>query len=100
MRQRYIQDPVTLELVPIEQWHGPSTSKTAYVVPDIQPYKSMIDGSMITSRSHHRAHLAQHGCFEIGNEISHAVKTARPQLKVDREGIRNTLRHVLASKGY
>jgi hypothetical protein len=35
---------------------------------DIQPYKSMIDGSMITSRSKHREHLRQHNCFEIGNE--------------------------------
>jgi len=38
------------------------------VMPDIQPYKSMIDGSMITSRSVHRDHLRQHGCIEVGNE--------------------------------
>jgi hypothetical protein len=38
------------------------------VMPDIQPYKSMIDGSMITSRSIHREHLRQHNCFEVGNE--------------------------------
>lgn len=38
------------------------------VMPDIQPYQSMIDGQMITSRSKHRAHLKQHGCIEIGNE--------------------------------
>tara|TARA_R110000868_G_scaffold329015_1_gene589820 strand:- start:753 stop:1073 length:321 start_codon:yes stop_codon:yes gene_type:complete len=38
------------------------------VMPDIAPYKSMIDGSMITSRSVHRDHLRQHGCIEVGNE--------------------------------
>ena len=38
------------------------------VMPDIAPYKSMIDGSMITSRSTHREHLRQHNCFEVGNE--------------------------------
>jgi hypothetical protein len=38
------------------------------VMPDIQPYKSMIDGSMITSRSVHHDHLRQHGCIEVGNE--------------------------------
>ena len=38
------------------------------VMPDIKPYKSMIDGSMITSRSVHRDHLRQHNCFEVGNE--------------------------------
>ena len=36
------------------RWH--------YVMPDIQPYKSMIDGRMITSRSEHRAHLKAHNC--------------------------------------
>lgn len=39
-----------------------------YVMPDIAPYQSMIDGSMITSRSIHRDHLRQHGCIEVGNE--------------------------------
>ena len=42
------------------RWH--------YVMPDIQPYKSMIDGRMITSRSEHRAHLKAHNCVEVGNE--------------------------------
>lgn len=39
-----------------------------YVINDIQPYQSMIDGSMITSRSRHREHLQAHGCIEVGNE--------------------------------
>lgn len=43
-------------------------SLSPMVMPDIQPYKSMIDGSMITSRSIHREHLRQHNCFEVGNE--------------------------------
>lgn len=39
-----------------------------YVMTDIQPYKSMIDGSMIQSRSQHRTHLKDHGMIELGNE--------------------------------
>ena len=39
-----------------------------YIIPDIAPYKSMIDGRMITSRSQHRSHLKAHGCVEVGNE--------------------------------
>ena len=46
----------------LEKIHGP------FVMPDIQPYKSMIDGSMITSRSRHREHLQAHGCIGVGNE--------------------------------
>ena len=38
------------------------------VMPDIKPYKSMINGEMITSRSRHREHLKAHGCQELGNE--------------------------------
>lgn len=40
------------------------------VMPDIQPYRSMIDGRMITSRSEHRAHLKEHGMVEVGNDSS------------------------------
>ena len=38
------------------------------VIKDIEPYKSMIDGQMITSRTRHRDHLRAHGCIEVGNE--------------------------------
>jgi len=43
-------------------------STAPMIMGDIQPYKSMIDGSMITSRSHHRNHLKDHNCIEVGNE--------------------------------
>ena len=39
-----------------------------YVMPDIVPYKSMIDGKMVTSRSEHRRHLKANNCIEVGNE--------------------------------
>lgn len=49
------------------------------VVSDMQPYRSMIDGRMITSRSQHRDHLKSHGCIEIGNE----TKYLKPKEKID-----------------
>ncbi|CAB4141047.1 hypothetical protein UFOVP413_18 [uncultured Caudovirales phage] len=39
-----------------------------HIIRDIDPYQSMITGEMITSRSHHRNHLRQHDCLEVGNE--------------------------------
>lgn len=60
-----------------------------YVQADIQPYKSMVDGSMITSKSQHRSHLKQHGMVEIGNEID--AHMTKPKPKVDREGIRKAI---------
>jgi len=49
---------------------------------DIQPYKSMVTGEMITSRSQHRAHLKQHNCIEIGNEIP---KPPQPKKRTAKE---------------
>jgi len=63
-----------------------NTNADFYVMPDIQPYKSMIDGSMITSRSQHREHLKVNGCIEIGNDWKHPIDnrprldSAKPQL--------------------
>ena len=54
------------------------------VMPDIAPYKSMIDGSMITSRSTHREHLRQHNCFEVGNE---KMENKLPPLKDTRREV-------------
>ena len=48
---------------------------------DIQPYKSMVDGSMITSRSKHREHLRQHNCIEVGNET---MQNAPPPVSNNR----------------
>jgi hypothetical protein len=53
-----------------------------YVQGDITPYKSMIDGSMITSRSQHRRHLKANGCEEVGNDD--------PSKHIRREPEKNT----------
>lgn len=45
-----------------------SQGQAPMVMPDIQPYRSTIDGSLIESRSTHRAHLREHNCIEVGNE--------------------------------
>lgn len=41
-----------------------------FVIPDCQPFQSMIDGTIINSRSTYRSHLKQHGCVEVGNDSS------------------------------
>lgn len=42
--------------------------KTPYVVRDIGEYTSIVDGTVITSRSQHREHLKAHDMIEVGNE--------------------------------
>lgn len=76
MRKRYIQ--INGEL--IEAGKVLLEPRAPAVLGDIQPYRSMIDGSMIASRSEHRAHLKQHGCVEVGNDSS-LQKTETPQLQ-------------------
>lgn len=49
-----------------------------YVIADIQPYRSMVTGEYIQSRSAHRAHLKQHGKIEIGNEKIEPVRRPEP----------------------
>lgn len=61
-----------------DEYLCPQENSAPLVMPDIQPYRSQIDGSMITSRSQHRSHLRQHGCIEIGNETKHLVNRTGP----------------------
>lgn len=63
------------------------------VAADIQPYRSMIDGSWITSRSQHRSHLRDHGCIEVGNE-----KQKTPGPLTAPPGLKDTLIRVANEK--
>ena len=62
MRKRFVQiDGVLYERGNEPQIEGPM------IMPDINPYQSMIDGSMITSRSLHKEHLKRNNCVEVGD---------------------------------
>ena len=39
-----------------------------YFIPDITPYRSPIDGSVIGGRRQHRDHMRAHDVIEVGNE--------------------------------
>lgn len=72
MRSRFIQRSDG-KLIPAEEWHDEPRAGY-FVMPDIKPYKSMCDGSMITSRSKHREHLKVHGVVEVGNDLDRAKR--------------------------
>ncbi|MFZ9615743.1 MAG: hypothetical protein ACO3AG_03625 [Fluviibacter sp.] len=81
------------ELVWVRQELDKTRKAKHQIMLDIQPYKSMVDGSMITSRSQHREHLRRHNCFEVGNE---KMETKRPtpisrekRIKILREQLWN-----------
>ena len=79
MRTTYVQDPVTFELVPKDEYYSRRADVNApMVMPDIGEYTSMVDGTRITSRSQHRAHLRQHGVIEVGNETKTLLNRVKP----------------------
>ena len=62
-----------------KSWHEKQNQPkqlTHMVMPDIGGYVSMVDGTWIKSRSHHRSHLKQHGMIELGNDVPTAHKPA------------------------
>lgn len=61
---------VYVDGVAYEKGTEPMTRQFHDVMPDIEPYQSMITGELITSRSKHREHLRKHGYQEIGNDSS------------------------------
>lgn len=77
MRKSYVS--VNGEWIPKEEYYANLPDPGVMIMPDIQPYKSMCDGTMITSRSKHREHLKVHGVVEVGNELDNARrKEMRP----------------------
>jgi hypothetical protein len=75
MRTSYIQ----IDGVLYEKGTEPRP-QTPMVMPDIQPYQSMVTGEIIESRSKHREHLKRHGCVEIGNDIDRIYKKEMPDV--------------------
>lgn len=75
-RGRWIFDRQTGQLIPAAEFYarkyeGVQTSDlpAPMIVKDTEPYRSVIDGSLIGGRRQHREHLKAHGCVEVGNEM-------------------------------
>jgi hypothetical protein len=73
-------------------------SNAPFVMNDIQPYKNMVDGQMITSRSTHREFLKANRLVEIGTDVK--AHTTRQAPKVDRESIKRDIHTAMQKLGY
>lgn len=98
MRKRYVYRDG--EMVEVGADYKPEPRQASWqIMPDIAPYKSMIDGSEITSRSKHRAHLKAHDCIEIGNETKHLMNPERGNGPLrSPDGLKQQLREIAAEK--
>ena len=84
MRKTYIQ--INGKLVEKKRLGKPGIQ----IIPDIEPYQSMITGERIRSRSHHRQHLKDHGCVEVGNDAGqhfHAYEGLHDKLDAKRHEV-------------
>lgn len=68
--------------------------RSAIVMNDIAPYRSMLNGQMVTSRSTHRELLRAHGVVEVGNE----TKYLKPKPVTPPPGLKQRLIEVVNSK--
>lgn len=93
-RKRYIQDPDTGALVSADEYVSARDNASAYVMGDIQPYKSMVTGEMISSRSRHRDHLKQHNVIEVGNEVKYMMQPRKP-VKLSNESRKRRIAEIL-----
>lgn len=91
MRRRWIyKDGIAYEIDDADV--QAKTEAGYFVVPDIQPYQSMVNGEWITSRSRHREHLREHGLSsnnEVGNDKN--VLNAAPRPKAPPPGLSEAL---------
>ena len=84
MRKSFVQ----IDGVLYEKGTQPERTPSGHMVmKDIAPYRSMVDGSLITSRSKHREHLRAHNCIEIGNE----TKYLQPKPLTSPPGLKETI---------
>ena len=67
-RQNYLEIDWTKTMAWTPKRRPPPHANGPTVIPDIEPYQSVIDGSIISGRRQHRDHLRAHGCIEVGNE--------------------------------
>lgn len=89
VRGSFVWDSTKGEMVSKDEYYAKKVEVNApTVLNDIQPYRSMQTGEMITSRSTHKAHLKQHGLIEIGNE---KMPERRPEPKYDSDNVKRAI---------
>ena len=59
-RQSYIYDERLKKMVPKEQYYADPADTGYYIQPDIEPFRSIIDGEVISSRRDLRNHMKKH----------------------------------------
>lgn len=62
---RWIQHPITHELIPADEYEPPRQNQSAYIHGDIDSFVSPVDRTVISDRSHLRNHNRKHGVTDM-----------------------------------
>ena len=80
-RKTYVQHPETRKMVPLAEvdWdrHRTRGAQNFQIMPDIEPFVSTVDGSVITSRSRLRSHNERHGVVNFHEFDGHWEEKAK-----------------------
>lgn len=89
MKRKYIQDPVTLQLVPAEEYYKAPENVSAYIIPDIEPFQSIAtaDKPVISSRSKMRQYCKDRGLVPAEECKGLPMRPAYQPAKRDRDGV-------------
>lgn len=91
MRKRYIS--IDGHWVPYEEAVA-RLPESHMIQPEISPYRSMADGSVIDSRAKHREHLRRHGMREVDpSEVApERIAAYKPSYDADPNGRKELIR--------
>lgn len=75
-------------------WGARSDLACPRIISDNLEFKSMVDGTPITSRSQYREHLKRHGYIELGNDIP-KPESKEAKARKQRKSIQADLRQAI-----
>jgi len=77
MRRSYRYNAEKGEMVELVTSWSRKEARSAYIQPDITPFKSSIDGTIISSRGGLRRHMAKHNVVNPLDYKEHSAKAAK-----------------------
>jgi hypothetical protein len=100
-RESYVYDREKQKLIPKDEWlrkqaKGVKVSSLAapMVMRDIEPFQNIaVDGKEVSSRSHKREMMKEHGLVEVGNEAPRPRRVLKPRSSV-KQSLKRTLQQL------
>ena len=97
-KKRWIS--VNGEAIPEAEYYGSEPQHQVTIIPDIQAFKSSVDGSIITGRAALREHNKRNDVVQTADLAGLPPRRFQEERRSDRAAIKQTLINVFNQKGY